>query len=61
MMLEAIVMARAVVRLVMVVAVVAIVVQVFVVVGVVGNRKCSSKQPHEPDEHSCVYGLLITM
>jgi hypothetical protein len=58
MMLEAIVMARAVVRLVMVVAVV---VQVMVVVGVVDSRKRRSKQPHEPDEHSCVYGLLIPM
>jgi hypothetical protein len=58
MMFEAIVMVRAVARLVMVVAVV---VQVVVVVGVVDNRKRSSKQPHEPDEHSCVYGLLISM
>ena len=58
MMLEAIVMVRAVVRLVMVVAVV---VQVVVVVGVVDSRKRRSKQPHEPDEHSCVCGLLITM
>jgi hypothetical protein len=58
MMLEAIVMVRVVVRLVMVVAVV---VQVVVVLGVVDNRKRRSKQPHEPDEHSCVYGLLIPM